>query len=86
MINIYRNQTKVHISIETGLNTKSEIIFTHECGDEMFAELLRDKLTQKLHSRVEKIREIEYLSGRRDSRKPGKKRNWFYSSLTDSKY
>jgi hypothetical protein len=86
MINIYRKGNKVCVSIETGLNTQKDIEFSVDCVTEVFAELLSKQLDKKLRDRIERIRKTEYLSGRKDSRKPGKKRDWFYTSLIDHEY
>lgn len=86
MIQIYKRDHKVCISIEIDAETQKSVEFTCETGNVLFAELLRDTIKAKLDRRIEVIRQIEYTSGRRDSRIKGKKRDWFYSWLTDSKY
>ena len=55
--------------------------FSHDTGNEIFASLLYDKLSNTYHDQLEDIRKLEYESGWKDAKAKSKKRNWFYRTL-----
>lgn len=69
--------------METGLHGFSEVIFTTECNNPMFAELLAMRLREKLDERVQNIRSDEYDNGWKEGRKKkvADKRKWFSRSF-----
>lgn len=85
MITITREESTVNVSIENGpLNLT--YVFTYNCGNKWYAELLRNHLMERLDNRIEEIRRIEYERGWNDHKKREQKADWFYSSLTTNNY
>jgi hypothetical protein len=80
MITIKRVGTKVQIILEGG-PLEASYPFTHECGNEHYAELLAGHFINSLYKRVESIRLKEYESGYNDHKKKKPKRDWSYSTL-----
>lgn len=82
MITFSRSGTKVLVYIEIGMNTCKELTATIECGGELYAELLRNEVQEKFANKMEKIRKIEYLRGRRRE----KKQDYFWYTMDTTDY
>lgn len=82
MINFSRSGQNVLVYIEIDMNSAKEVIAKIECGNELYAELLRNELMEKFTNKMEKIRKIEYLRGRRRE----KKQDHFWYSMDTSDY
>jgi hypothetical protein len=85
MIGIKREGTKVIIPLEYGpLN--SIYPFSFDCGNEYYAELLKQHYYKKLTSLIEEVRQEEYNRGYKDGRAKRGKNTWFFSWLQVGKY
>lgn len=82
MITFSRSGTKVLVYIEIGMNSCKELTATIECGNDLYAELLRNEIMEKFSNKIERIRKIEYLRGRRRN----KKSNDFRYMFDDNDY
>jgi hypothetical protein len=64
MISIKRQGEEVVISIETGIPVDRPVIMlSWRAGSEMFAELLKEQILEKLGSTIRRTRQIEYDRG-----------------------
>lgn len=81
MITFSRSGTKVLVYIEIGMNSCKELTATIECGNDLYAELLRNEIMEKFCNKIKRIREIEYLRGRR--RKKKSDHHWYMMDTSD---
>lgn len=76
MIEITRDDQKVKVLLHSGvLNTK--YIFTWNCNDAVYAELLRDAFEKKFGDEIERVRKEEYERGFKDARAKRARASWF---------
>lgn len=78
MITISRDSQKLKITVQSGI-LNYEYIFTWNCNDDVYAELLRRQISGKMEEHLRKIREEAYLDGYRDGRGKKAKKTWFKS-------
>ncbi len=83
MINISRHEDKVKLTIEHGLSShpNGSLLLYWNTGDAKYAELLSNKLQQKLWDTVEAVRKEEYERGWKDAKAKKAKTTWFASIL-----
>lgn len=76
MINIKRDEKKVKIEVETGIDGH-EVWLYWNCSNELFARLLTRQLQKKFTDTVQAIRQEEYNRGYKDGRAKRGKNTWF---------
>lgn len=82
MIRISRHNCSVKVTIETGLyNSSSEVYLYFECGNQMFADLLTQKLGNELSKNIQAIRQEEYEKGWKDAKAKKAKTKWFSAAF-----
>lgn len=86
MIAITSNANRVEVKFKTGLYNNTDVHAFIECGNPMFAELLANRLREKLEKTIEEVRKLEYNDGVRDGRAKAKKRDYFWDNLSTNKY
>lgn len=66
------NAVKIHVDSGMGKFT-----FTHECGQDYLASLMRDQYERHMQSVLEKMRRDAYNQGWKDAKAKTKKETWF---------
>lgn len=77
MITINRESGDVRISFKISTSVRNEVSAVAQCGDQLYAELLTQKIRSDFESMVEAIRREEYHRGWKDAKAKRRKEKWF---------
>lgn len=80
MIHFERNEKIVNCVVENG-PIGFKFLFSFDCEDKFYAELLQRHFQNNLWSRMEAIRKKAYDQGYKDGRAKSAKQQYFQSSL-----
>lgn len=76
MIKFTREETKVKVSIESGvINYTYHLLWN--CTDDVYAELLQRQFQNKMEEKLTAIRKEAYEDGYKDGRGKKAKKSWF---------
>lgn len=74
MIQYRTSGDSVKIHVESGVGN---FTFTHSCGHDYLAGLMRDQYEKHMNSAIESIRRESYNKGWKDAKAKTKKQTWF---------
>lgn len=74
MIRFRTNGSDVKIDVQSGVG---EFTFSHNCGQDYLAGLMRDQYERHMNSVIEELKRKYYNEGWKDAKAKRKKATWF---------